>query len=139
MNFYINIEKLKNLRITHNKDGRAKSQAASNSFINRDKVQGDRRSELLKRYNVSRKQYQSQEQLIYQSANRPSQEKDARQGRSRGRYNTDVEDRYDSSNRDTKNSLYKKTQNEMVIKDKTFIEGYLRGKQLGRGGFSKVW
>lgn len=27
----------------------------------------------------------------------------------------------------------------MILKDKTFIEGYLRGKQLGRGGFSKVW
>ena len=25
------------------------------------------------------------------------------------------------------------------VKDKTFIDGYLKGKQLGRGGFSKVW
>jgi hypothetical protein len=25
------------------------------------------------------------------------------------------------------------------FKDKSFIDGFLKGKQLGRGGFSKVW
>lgn len=37
-----------------------------------------------------------------------------------------------------KRSNFKKT-NEGEFKDKTFIDGYLKGKQLGRGGFSKVW
>jgi dual specificity tyrosine-phosphorylation-regulated kinase 2/3/4 len=36
------------------------------------------------------------------------------------------------------NSVFKRAP-EPALRDRTFIEGYLRGKQLGRGGFSKVW
>ena len=38
-----------------------------------------------------------------------------------------------------KRTNFKRAQPEAEVKDKTFIEGYLKGKQLGRGGFSKVW
>ena len=44
-----------------------------------------------------------------------------------------------SMSKPPRNSVFKRAHNEMILKDKTFIEGYLRGKQLGRGGFSKVW
>ncbi len=36
-----------------------------------------------------------------------------------------------------RNNFRRSKNNE--VKDKTFIDGYLKGKQLGRGGFSKVW
>ena len=36
-----------------------------------------------------------------------------------------------------KKAIFKRTNQE--LKDKSFIDGYLKGKQLGRGGFSKVW
>lgn len=38
-----------------------------------------------------------------------------------------------------KKSNFRRAYNDISLKDKTFIDGYLRGKQLGRGGFSKVW
>ena len=40
-----------------------------------------------------------------------------------------------SQNLIQKKSNFRKHQ----FKDKSFIDGYLKGKQLGRGGFSKVW
>jgi serine/threonine protein kinase len=36
-----------------------------------------------------------------------------------------------------KKAVFKRAHQE--LKDKSFIDGYLKGKQLGRGGFSKVW
>lgn len=39
----------------------------------------------------------------------------------------------------SKKSNFRRANNDIGLKDKTFIDGYLRGKQLGRGGFSKVW
>jgi hypothetical protein len=38
-----------------------------------------------------------------------------------------------------KKSNFRRANNDIALKDKSFIDGYLRGKQLGRGGFSKVW
>ena len=76
MNFYINIERLKNLKISQNKEQDHKrtksSQASSNPYISRDKLNVERRSELLRRYNGKKQHHQSQEQ-IYQSVNRVSQ------------------------------------------------------------------
>ena len=65
-NFYINIEKLRNLKITNKESEHRRTKSnhfGSNSFINRDKMHVERRSELLKRYNMGRKHHQSQQQL----------------------------------------------------------------------------
>ena len=147
MNFYINIEKLKNLKISQNKDSENRktksSYMGSNPYLNRDKMHVERRSDMMKRYNMNRKHYQSQDKMVYESASKVQYEKDAKQNRSRGRYKTELQEEVsppvDVSNKHAQNAIFKRAHNEMILKDRTFIEGYLRGKQLGRGGFSKVW
>lgn len=68
-------------------------------------------------------------------------EKD-RLSRAKGRYVTQT-DESSPENRvaqsHSKRAVFRRAHNESIIKDRSFIEGYLRGKQLGRGGFSKVW
>jgi serine/threonine protein kinase len=63
-------------------------------------------------------------------------ESEANKGRVRYKTQTDDEPPAEDSN---KKSIFKRAHNDSILKDKTFIDGYLRGKQLGRGGFSKVW
>ena len=82
----------------------------------------------------------SQEQISYESVNRLSKDKEAKQNRGKIRYKTETdEEQVQVVSNSNKKPAFKRAHNELILKDKTFIEGYLRGKQLGRGGFSKVW
>lgn len=76
---------------------------------------------------------------IYESHGKSLQQKP------KSRYQTQADNKDDiressSTNKSImlKRSNFKRT-NDTEVKDKTFIDGYLKGKQLGRGGFSKVW
>lgn len=79
----------------------------------------------------------------FDTANNKSNQKD----KSRYRTTLDEKDeviepmRSSSYNTVNKRILPKRNnyKRESELKDKNFIDGYLRGKQLGRGGFSKVW
>ncbi len=79
---------------------------------------------------------QSNENLVYESVSRNRAESEAK---SKVRYKTQNDEDPAINNEDNKKSIFKRAHNESILKDKTFIDGYLRGKQLGRGGFSKVW
>ena len=68
-------------------------------------------------------------------------EKD-RLSRAKARYVTQTDEKSPESKvaeSQSKRAVFRRAHNESLIKDRSFIEGYLRGKQLGRGGFSKVW
>ena len=82
----------------------------------------------------------SQEQISYESVNRLSKDKEAKQNRGKIRYKTETdEEQVQVVSNSSKKPAFKRAHNELILKDKTFIGGYLSGKQLGRGGFSKVW
>lgn len=78
----------------------------------------------------------SNDNLIFDSVNRNRAESDVNKGRVRYKTQTDEDPPIEES---SKKSIFKRAHNDSILKDKTFIDGYLRGKQLGRGGFSKVW
>lgn len=92
---------------------------------------------MLKSYGLHKRSnnHASNDNLIFDSVNKLRADSETNKGRVRYKTQTDE----DPLVEDNKKSIFKRAHNDLILKDKTFIDGYLRGKQLGRGGFSKVW